>query len=75
MSSKIYLVGVSCVGKTTIGRHLAEYLDYLFYDIDEEVEKYYNKAIERLQNECITMNGYREKASVVLDYLLKRRSI
>jgi shikimate kinase len=30
----IYLVGISCVGKTTIGRMLAEKLDFSFYDLD-----------------------------------------
>ncbi len=68
---KIYLVGISCVGKTTIGRLLANYLDFSFYDLDDEVQKYYQKPIEILQNECFTMNKYRQKASVVLDRLLK----
>ena len=65
----IYLVGISCVGKTTIGRMLAEKINYSFYDLDEEIEKYYQKTIERIQDECLTMNGYREKASTVLDKL------
>ena len=68
---KIYLVGISCVGKTTIGRLLANYLEFSFYDLDDEVQKYYQKPIEIIQNECLTMNGYRQKASVVLDSLLK----
>lgn len=67
----IYLVGISCVGKTTIGGLLADYLGFLFYDLDSEVEKYYQKPIEIIQNECLTMNGYRQKASVVLDKLFK----
>jgi len=66
----IYLVGISCVGKTTIGRMLAEKIGYTFFDLDEEIQKYYKKPIERIQDDCLTMNGYREKASVVLDYLL-----
>lgn len=65
----IYLVGISCVGKTTIGRMLTEKINYSFYDLDEEIEKYYQKTIERIQDECLTMNGYREKASTVLDKL------
>ncbi len=68
---KIYIVGISCVGKTTIGKLLADYLNFAFYDLDAEVEKYYQKPIEIIQSECLTMNGYREKASVVLDLLLK----
>ena len=65
----IYFVGISCVGKTTIGRMLAEKINYSFFDLDEEIEKYYQKPIERIQDECLTMNGYREKGSVVLDKL------
>ena len=65
----IYIVGISCVGKTTIGRMLAEKINYSFFDLDEEIEGYYQKPIERIQNECLTMNEYREKASVVLDKL------
>lgn len=68
----LYLVGISCVGKTTIGKLLADKIGFTFFDLDEEIEKYYNKPIERIQDEFLTMNGYREKASVVLDYLLSK---
>ena len=68
----IYLVGISCVGKTTIGRMLADNTGLLFYDLDREVQKYYNKPIERIQNECITMGHFRQKASKVLDFLFKK---
>ncbi|MCK9453097.1 MAG: hypothetical protein M0Q90_15490 [Bacteroidales bacterium] len=68
----IYLVGISCIGKTTIGKLLADNIDYSFYDLDEEIQDYYKKPIERIQDECLTMNGYREKASVVLDKLLSK---
>jgi len=63
----IYLVGMCCVGKTTIGNLLANYINYQFYDLDREVEKYYNITIEQLQKECFSMNEFRKKASVVLD--------
>lgn len=68
----IYLVGMACVGKTTIGRMLAEKLGYTFFDLDEEVMKFYQKSIERLQNECLFMNEFREQAGVVLDQLLSK---
>jgi len=68
----LYLVGISCVGKTTIGKMLAEKIGFSFFDLDIEIQGYYNKPIERIQDECFTMNGYREKASVVLDYLFTK---
>ena len=61
----IYLVGMGCVGKTTTGRLLAEKLGFTFFDLDEEVQEFYQKPIERIQNECLTMNEFRERASVV----------
>jgi len=66
----IYLVGTSCVGKTTVGKMLAKKMKYSFFDVDEEVEKHCRKPIERIQEECLSMNGYREKASKVLDIIL-----
>jgi len=68
----IYLVGISCVGKTTIGKMLAKKLSFAFFDVDEEIEKYYNKPIERIQKECYSMNGFRKKGSVVLDVLFSK---
>ncbi len=40
----IILVGVTCVGKSTIGKHLAEKLQYKFIDFDLEIEKYFNSS-------------------------------
>jgi len=68
----IYLVGISCVGKTIIGKMLADNINFSFFDLDDEIQNYYKKPIERLQDECLTMNGYRKKASVVLDKLFSK---
>jgi shikimate kinase len=68
----LYIVGVSCVGKTTIGKMLAEKIGFSFFDLDIEIQDYYNKPIERIQDECFSMIGYREKASVVLDSLFSK---
>lgn len=67
----IYIVGLNCVGKSTIGKMLAEKLGYSFFDLDNEVEIYYQKTIERLQNELFSMNEFRRKASIVLDKLFE----
>jgi shikimate kinase len=68
----IYLVGISCVGKTTIGKMLAKKLSFSFFDLDEEIERYYKKPIERIQDESFSMNGFRKKGSIVLDDLFSR---
>lgn len=38
----LYLVGISCVGKTTIGKMLAKNIDFPFFDLDIEIQNYYN---------------------------------
>ena len=68
----IYLVGISCVGKTTIGKFLADYIDFEFYDLDEQIEKYFERPIEYIQNEFLTTNGFREKTAVVLNKILNK---
>lgn len=65
----IYLVGISCVGKTTIGKLIAEHVDFTFYDLDEQIENYFDKPIEHIQSKFITSNGFREKTSIVLTKL------
>ncbi|MEA1873810.1 MAG: shikimate kinase [Bacteroidota bacterium] len=68
----IYLVGISCVGKTTIGKLLADYIDFEFCDFYEQIEEYFERPIEYIQNEFLTTNGFREKTSVVLNKILKK---
>lgn len=47
---KLLIWGVSCVGKTTIGKKLSEKLGYKFYDIDDEIIKRYG-SIDSFQEE------------------------
>lgn len=68
----IYLVGMSCVGKSTVGRILAEKTGFTFFDLDEMTQEFYHKPIEMIQNECLTMYEYRKKASVVLDNIFSK---
>ncbi|NWH05833.1 shikimate kinase [Desulfobacter latus] len=42
---KVFLVGVGCVGKSTIGALLAKKLNYSFYDLDDEIESFFNTSI------------------------------
>ena len=47
---KILLFGVSNVGKTTIGKLLAERIGYKFYDLDEEVKASLGMTLEEFVN-------------------------
>jgi shikimate kinase len=38
---RVFLTGVGCVGKTTIGRRLAELMEINFFDLDTEIEQFF----------------------------------
>lgn len=69
---RVFITGVSDVGKTTIGKALAELLGVKFFDLDEEIELFFGTSIERLQKKFITIWGYREEAAKALTHLLSR---
>jgi shikimate kinase len=69
---RIFLTGVACVGKTTIGVKLAGLLDYRFFDLDHEIEDFFGTSIERLQNRHLTLYSFRAEASRALTHLLAR---
>jgi shikimate kinase len=70
---KICLVGVSCVGKTTLGKRLAERLGYAFFDLDTEIEHAFRTSIERLKAELVTAYAFRQKAARVLTHLVRQQ--
>ncbi len=72
---KLFLAGVACVGKTTIGKLVAERLGHPFFDLDAEVERFYGTPIERLQNLCRTRDEFRKKSALVLTELTTRKGI
>ncbi len=68
---RIFITGVSCVGKTSIGAILATRLDYRFYDLDKEIERFFNTTIERLRNRHLTSESFRHEAAKVLMHIIK----
>lgn len=67
---RVFITGVSCVGKTTIGSMLASRLGYPFFDLDAEIERFFGTSIERLRNRFLTGESFRNEASrALLDVL------
>ncbi|MBS3986277.1 MAG: AAA family ATPase [Selenomonadales bacterium] len=71
---KIILVGVACVGKSTVGKLLADSVGYKFIDFDAEVEKHFNRPITLIKNQFFSEHGFRAKAQVVLHRILHENS-
>jgi len=69
---RIFLAGVSCVGKTTIGAKLAEFLACSFFDLDIEIERFFNTPIERLRQSCLTAHEFSLAAAQALKHVLAR---
>jgi shikimate kinase len=64
---RVSLVGVSCVGTTTIGRILAERRSWPSFDLDDEIERHFGISIERLQARFLTSYDYRKEYATVLE--------
>jgi shikimate kinase len=61
----IFIIGYMASGKTTIGRLLAEKLQFRFVDLDEEMESLMGNTISEIFNE-IGEEEFREKESELL---------
>jgi shikimate kinase len=60
---RVSLVGVSCVGTTTIGRIFADRRGWPFFDLDDEIERHFGTSIERLQARFLTGYSYRKECA------------
>ena len=74
VTMNIFITGVSCVGKSTLGKILADRLNCQFYDLDSEIEKYFGESIERLMSRHLTGHSFRYEIGVVVfkDILFNR---
>ena len=50
---------------------MGELLDVRFFDLDKEIESFFETSIERLQNRFLTIHSYRNEAAKALVHLLK----
>ena len=64
----ILIFGVSNVGKTAIGKKLAEKLDYSFYDLDEEIKKTFHTTLENFMKE----NPWKHERFILKGNVLKK---
>jgi len=73
MRMRIILVGVSCVGKSTLGKLLAEKWGYKFFDFDFEVERRMGEHISSIKNRTLAFineHSYREEVKHILRDIL-----
>lgn len=69
---RIFLAGVSCVGKTAVGARLAGCLECRFVDLDVEVERFFGASIGRLQDRHPASGDFRRMAAQALKHALSR---
>ncbi len=70
---RIFLTGVSCVGKTTIGEKLANLLNCPFFDLDREIENFFGTSIGKLRNKFSTAGSFQVEASKALKKIVSNR--
>lgn len=65
----ILLFGVSNVGKTTVGELLAAQLNFLFFDLDEEVKRRKNTTLEKFVSTGTLMERDLVRCDILLSLL------
>ena len=69
---KIFLVGVACVGSTSIGKRLAQKMNCKFFDYTEEVERFFSKPIARIKSKFLTEYSFRKEAAIVIKKIINK---
>jgi len=69
---RIFLAGVSCVGKTTVGARLADLLGCRFFDLDEEIARFFATPLDRLRRRYLTQHAFSLAGAQALAQLLAR---
>ena len=67
--NNVFLIGQAGVGKTSLGKIVAERLKRHFFDLDEEVERFYRKSLDELRRDFLGVHSYRTaKIDVLLSF-------
>ncbi len=74
MTGNIFLIGPMGVGKSTIGRHLAELLKMDFLDSDQQIEKLTGAGIA-LIFEIEGEAGFRKREAAIIDELTRKENL
>ncbi len=69
---RVFLSGVGCVGKTTIGLRLAKLMGRSFFYLDTEIEQFIGMPVERLQQKYWMPHDFRKQAAKALSYILDK---
>jgi shikimate kinase len=72
---RVFLAGIGCVGKTTIGAKLADLLGYRFFDADAEIERFFGMSVEQLRSRHPGSRNFRTVAARALAQLLSRDGV
>ncbi len=70
----LFLIGPMGAGKSTVGRHLADFLRMPFVDLDQEIEQRTGASIP-LIFELEQESGFRRRESALLDELTQRSGV
>lgn len=73
-AQNIFLIGLMAVGKSTVGRQLAEALKMPFFDADEEIERRAGAEISWIfdvEGEV----GFRQREAAIIDELTQQQGI
>lgn len=73
-NKRIFLIGMPSSGKSTLGRHLAEELDYQFIDLDQYIETEAGKSIPRIF-EDEGESRFRQRETNALQTLAKEKKL
>ena len=70
--AKIFLIGVSCVGSTSIGRDLSLRIGHRFQDLGPLIEEELGMTMPVLTRQCFTMTEKRMRCRPTLESFIER---